>query len=306
MQNFEPISAELRFCRNDENDPRLGELIKDQTDEGVAIFGYPDDEGVRLNGGREGSRRGPDEIRRQLYKMTPHPRRKLKPFADFGNLAMQSDLSTRHSLATEAVKNAIGRGLHVLTFGGGNDYAYADGHAFLQSFSSRPLIINVDAHFDVRDTRRGLNSGTPFYRLLESEIPFDFVELGIQTHCNSREHWDYVIRKGGRILTMDEILESGLSFGECVTRKLEDWILKRRPTFLAIDMDAFAYPFAAGTSAAWPLGLLPHDFWPVFNILLARMDVRVLGVYEVAPGLEAGIGTSKLAAQFAHGFLHHV
>jgi formiminoglutamase len=308
MQSFEPIDPGLRFTRNDSRDPRLGDLSKENTEEGVAILGYPDDEGVRLNGGREGARQGPDEIRRQLYKMTPHPRRKLKSFADFGNLNpdLDADLATRHARATEAVKMVLDRGLQALTLGGGNDYAYGDGRAFLQACPTRPLVINVDAHFDVRDTSRGLSSGTPFYRLLESGPPFDFAELGIQTHCNSREHWDYVSGKGGCVLTMDEILESGLSFSECAVRKLDDWIFKRRPVFLAIDMDAFAYPYAAGTSAAWPLGLLPHDFWPFFNVLLTRMDVRVLGLYEVAPSLEAGVGTSKLAAQFAHGFLHHV
>lgn len=306
MHNFEPIESSLRFTRNDKADPRLGERIADQISSGVAIVGYPDDEGVRKNGGREGAKLGPSEIRKFLYRMTPHPQREMKSFTDLGNLQIRGELKDRHAQVSASVSALLAQNLQVLSFGGGNDYAFADGEAFLKSGSQKPLIINVDAHFDVRNLDHGLTSGTPFYRLLESGHEFDFFEFGIQTHCNSRTHWDYVSKKGGRILTMDEILDSGTSLSECVTRKLEDWLIKRRPTFLAIDMDAFAYPYAAGTSAAWPVGLLPHDFLPVFNTLLRRLDVKVLGLYEVAPQLDFGIGTAKLAAQLAHGYLHHV
>lgn len=307
MQTFDAIDPSLRFTRNDPTDPRLGELIQTRIDDGVAILGYPDEEGVRINGGREGAKEGPQEIRKHLYRMTPHPHRPLKNFADFGNLPCTGELKTRHQSAAAAVKTNLTQGLQVLSLGGGNDYAYADGLAFLESHSSaHPLVINVDAHFDVRDTSRGLSSGTPFYRLLETAHKFDFVELGIQTCCNSRAHWDYVQNKGGKILTIEEWLESQLSFVAYATQRLEDWLLKKRPTFLAIDMDAFAYPYAAGTSASWPLGLPPHDFMSFFHLLLKRMDVKVLGIYEVAPRLEAGLGTAKLAAQLAHGFLHRV
>ncbi len=305
MQNFDPIDHSLHFSRQDINDPRLGDLVGQQPDTEITILGYPDDEGVRINGGREGAHLGPQEIRRQLYRMTPHPKRKLKAFADMGNLRQTGTLDSRHAKAAQAVSECLSQGAKILSLGGGNDYAFADGEGFLSQNTEKPLIINVDAHFDVRDVSRGLSSGTPFYRLLESGADFDFIELGIQTHCNSRLHWDYVEQKGGRILTMDEVLESGDDFSESALRKLGDWVLRRRPTFIAIDMDAFAYPFAPGTSASWPLGILPHDFIVFLHVLLSRLDVRVMGLYEVAPQLETGQATAKLAAQFAHRYLHN-
>ncbi|NJL24623.1 MAG: hypothetical protein HC902_05265 [Calothrix sp. SM1_5_4] len=45
---------------------------------------------------------------------------------------------------------------------------------------------------------------------------------------------------------------------------------------------------------------------PALRSWLKRLDVKVLGLYEVAPDLEAGPGTAKLAAQIAHHFLHDV
>lgn len=305
MTDLTPADSKLFFSRQDPTDPRLGELVSQKPlSKGVAVIGYPDDEGVQVNGGRLGAAKGPTSIRHWLYRMTPHPKRALKAFFDVGDLSLQGDLAKRHQTALDVAQKYLSSGHQLLSFGGGNDYAYCDGAAFLNSrLSAKPLIINVDAHFDVRDLSRGLSSGTPFYRLLESGIAFDFVELGIQPGCNSQAHWKYVESKGGKILSTDEHALSGQSWLEFTKTRLGTW-LSKRPTFLAIDIDAFAWPFAGGSSAAWPLGILPQDFLPLYDLFLKQLEVRALGIYEVAPELESGLGTAKLAAQLAHMFLH--
>jgi formiminoglutamase len=306
IETVEPISF---FTRpRDPADPRLAELADSSAGDGaVAIVGYPDDEGIKLNGGRPGAAEGPKEIRRWLYRMTPHPRRTLKAFLDSGDLTAEAPLEERHEEARAHAAKLLESGRQVLSFGGGNDYAYSDGMAFLdQKFEQRPLIINIDAHLDVRDLSRGLNSGTPFFRLLESGRPFDFMEIGIQGQCNAQAHWDYVESKGGKILALEEIADSGLSLSDFVAGRAGDWLLKARPAFLAVDMDAFAWPYAQGTSAAWPLGLDPMQFHSFAQMICRRLNVLVYGIYEVSPPLDQGGGTARLAAQFAHGFLHHV
>ncbi len=310
MAKLETPDSSLFFSRGDSTDPRLGERVQraPQGDgEGVAILGYPDDEGIKLNGGRPGASEGPREIRRWLYRMTPHPRRELKAFWDLGDLPARGELAARHEDARALVKENLDRGSQVLSLGGGNDYAFSDGMAFLDHASSvRPLIVNVDAHLDVRAADKGFHSGTPFRRLLESGAEFDFLELGIQSQCNARAHWEYVESKGGKIVSLEEILDSSLSLSEYTLQACGDWILRPRPTFLAIDMDAFAWPYAVGTSAAWPVGLDPSQFWSLLQTLLRRLNVSVMGIYEVSPPLDNGGGTAKLAAQWAHCYLHHV
>lgn len=307
MQDLKPIDSNLFFSRNDPADPRLGEKVVCQAPiSGVTILGYPDDEGIQINGGRKGAADGPTEIRRWLYKMTPNASRSLKSFADLGDLHPTLPLKDRH----EAVRNLVGqqlkKNLQVLSLGGGNDYAYADGAAFLDAFErQKPLIINVDAHLDVRDLSKGISSGTPFYRLLEM-TKFDFVELAVQSSCNAKGHADYVKAKGGRILSVEDQMLSGKTWLQFAQEHLRDWLTPKRPTFLAIDIDAFAWPFAQGSSASWPMGLTPQDFYPLFHSFLKDLDVRVLGVYEVSPALDQGAGTAKLAAQLAHVFLHEL
>jgi formiminoglutamase len=308
MADFLATDRKLFFGKNDPLDPRLGELVKTSSDGAdVALIGYPDDEGIRLNGGREGASKGPHEIRHWLYRTTPHPRRPLKAFADLGNLEIQGNLGQRHEIARAYAAKLLKQNLQLLTLGGGNDYAYCDGIAFLETFKGqKPLIINIDAHLDVRDMSRGPNSGTPFFRLLESGIDFEFIELGAQSQCNSIHHWDYVEKKGGKIISFEEILESGLALSEFVVQVLGESILRKRPTYLALDIDCMAWPYAIGSSASWPIGFEPRSLWSLMQLLMKRLDVRVFGIYEVSPPLDLSSGTAKLAAQFAHGFLHHV
>lgn len=77
MSAFLPISADLFFSKQDKLDPRLGELVQIFSAQGpiqkdhIYLLGYPDDEGIRLNGGRPGAQDGPDRIRQFLYRLTP-------------------------------------------------------------------------------------------------------------------------------------------------------------------------------------------------------------------------------------------
>ena len=308
MSDFLATDQKLFFSKNDPLDPRLGDLVKVKS-EGVdvAILGYPDDEGIALNSGRAGAAEGPREIRHWLYRTTPHPRRPIKTFADVGDINPSVSLNQRHANALANARELLGKRMQLLTLGGGNDYAYPDGMAFLETFKGqKPLIINIDAHLDVRDLSKGPNSGTPFFRLLESGIDFEFIELGAQSQCNSANHWDYVEKKGGKIISLEEILESGLPLTAFVVQTLGDTLLRRRPTFLALDIDSMALPYAVGSSAPWPIGLEPQSLWTLVQLLMKRLDVRVFGIYEVSPPLDLSGGTAKLAAQFAHGFLHRV
>src|SRR5690606_7519860 len=120
------------------------------------------------------------------------------------------------------------------------DYGYPDGSAFLEVFQhEKPLIINFDAHLDVRNLEKGLTSGTAFFRLLEEVAGIDFYEIGVQPQCNSEQHWTWLLRKGGHILSLSDIQSSPESFARVLAKKLNLPFSVRRPTFVSIDIDAF-------------------------------------------------------------------
>lgn len=313
---FEPCSPDLFFKSTKVNDRRLGEqaqsvqaLQKSTHDHSFVIGGFPDDEGIRINNGRGGAAKAPDTIRRFLYKMTsPAWKKRNTTILDVGNLKVDGSLETRHARAREQAQMALSHEHRWIGLGGGHDYAFSDGAAFLDTCSKnkyKPLIINFDAHLDVRDTSQGLSSGTPFYRLLTDfpENSFELIEIGIQSQCNSSDHYEWALKKNCKLITLDDILPHSLVI--TVLERIAESIVHPRPTFISVDIDAFSSSFAPGCSQSWATGLEPNSFFVLFDILMKRLDVRCLGIYEVSPPLDMDDRTSKLAAQIVHRFIHN-
>lgn len=314
--HFKPTAKELFFSKNDKLDPRLGDLAKPlspdtrlQPNDWV-ILSYPDDEGIANNGGRLGASLGPQEIKKSLYKMTPADATTgvldLKIW-DGGELARNTLLlDERHKVARQTVAEFLQTGARVLALGGGHDYAYADGAAFLQAnlnSKARPLVINFDAHLDVRSTEKGINSGTPFFRLLNEFPHFEFIEIGIQRQCNSQNHLKWVHDKGGRVIFYEDMLYSGKPFSSYILDVLSERLLQRRPCYLSIDIDGFSNAYAPGASQSFATGFEPGDFIRLLRVLKSRLEVQVAGIYEVSPPLDFDNHTAKLAALLAHQLL---
>lgn len=272
---------------------------------GVVIQGYPDDEAIVHGGGRPGASQGPGQIRLELQRMTPHlftnhPEPLVLDIGDVTN----SSLGSRHDTARSQVEQLLSKGHRVVTLGGGHDYGFPDGHGFLNAFPEKPLVINLDAHLDVRDLGRGVTSGTPFFRLLELGAQFDFAEIGIQSHCNAQAHLNYANEKGVRTLSLDEWILSGTSLTEFVMKRLDPWLIKRRPTYLSLDIDVLAASSAPGCSAPQPLGIPALELYALLQVLQERLDIRLFGIYEVSPPLDIQNLTAKLAATFVHRFIY--
>jgi len=305
-----PADSSLFFSKKDSNDPRLGDCATALTTSlqnikaDLVLWGYPDHEGIQLNNGRLGAAEAPRAIRTVFYKMTPHVLHPQKPvILDGGDISTQLLLKERHdqgALRSRAVTDAS---LAWVSLGGGHDYGYADGAGFLRSVLSqkkRPLVLNFDAHLDVRPTDKGLNSGTPFFRLLtEFKHDFDFFEIGLQGHCNSRVHWDWALSQKANLLSLNEIQKEGLL--PLLQKKLAPHL--GQPLWLSLDMDALTSTEAPGCSQSWTTGLRTVDLMESFAWLFSHFSWKSLSIYEVSPPLDSDLRTAKLAAQFLHQFL---
>ncbi len=313
MISIKTATDSLFFSKNDAKDSRLGDLAQvTSPDElaklargGWAILGYPDDDGIRLNGGRLGARGAPDCIRKYFYRMTAPNSSQV--FHDLGNLhfevAPDSDsvihLRERHTFAQKTVLQILSAGKKVMSLGGGHDYGFPDAAAFvehnLKSSSLRPVVINFDAHLDVRPSDKGFHSGTPFHRLLEKyHGKIDFFEVGIQPQCNSVHHQAWAKEHGAVILDLMSLERQGMLAS--LQRHLPSSGQVRRPLWLSIDIDGFCSAEAPGCSQSFSTGLRIQEFLPALRHLSAHFDVQGLGVYEVSPALDQDDRTSKLAA----------
>lgn len=300
------IPETLFFTKNDPQDRRLGDIAKarkldEYFLENFVLLGYPDDQGIQLNGGRTGAALAPNKIREYLYKMTPSAFiEKPINLADLGNLKIEKDLTTTHAKALQVISTLYEKQKTPISLGGGHDYAYCDIAPFIKQFSGqRPLVINFDAHLDVRDSKNGFNSGTPFFRLLnEFNSGFELVEAGIQGHCNSQHHLQWAKNRGAHIISMEQIHQQGL------VAALKSILQMKRPCFLSIDIDGFTSSEAPGCSQSWAGGIEFKDFKKLLHEIHQNQMIKGLGIYEVSPALDIDHRTSKLAAQIIHEFLH--
>ena len=72
---------------------------------------------------------------------------------------------------------------------------------------------------------------------------------------------------------------------------------------MSVDIDGFSSQYAPGCSQSWPIGIDPVSFFKMFSYLMERFEVRVLGIYEVAPPLDLGPLTSRLAGLIAYKYI---
>lgn len=313
MRTTNAIDRKLLFTKNDKEDPRLGELVELSTPQDISlpnsqediheifILGYPDHEGIELNGGRTGAAEAPEMIRTSLYKMTPHlysdQAIKIK---DLGNIPATLTLAEKHELGRSLVADICRAGKKWISFGGGHDFGYCDSTGFAEVYGNDAVVINFDAHLDVRPTDKGYNSGTPFYRLLnEFHEQIRFLEVGIQNQCNSKAHLQWAESKGAHIVSLNEITEKGLL--EALKESLI--LTTKKKLFISLDIDVFNSMEAPGCSQSWTTGLKTDDFLTTLTWLYENFQVQGLGIYEVSPRLDTDNRTSKLAALIAHHFI---
>lgn len=308
MNSITAVDTSLFFSKNDPLDLRLGDRAKQASLNSVAlesnttpsyfVYGYPDDEGIRLNSGRPGAKEAPDRIRQFLYKMTPSLNEiTAYQILDLGNLEVgKLELAARHEEGKKIAKKLTANGKTFVAFGGGHDYGYCESMGFCEAIlenntNKKPVVLNFDAHLDVRPTDKGFHSGTPFFRLLDKlSSQISFYEIGIQDQCNSRNHLEWLKSKNGKTLRLDQVLTALQAH-------------KEDPIFISLDIDVFSSTEAPGCSQSWVSGIHYKDFQMVFSELVKNYQVCGVGIYEVSPPLDFDNHTSKLAAKITHDFM---
>ncbi|CUU02634.1 formiminoglutamase [Candidatus Kryptobacter tengchongensis] len=304
-----PPDYSLFFSRGDSNDPRMGDLVlKDRenfSNVDVAIIGVPQDEGVKRNMGRTGASKAPDQVRKYFYRLTPFNFKfknqitKLRIF-DLGNLRVDGSLEQIHERLAFVVGELVKAGILPIVIGGGHDIAFPDYCGFAGNFGKgKRAVINIDTHLDVRELQPR-NSGTPFRQILESEFkPDKMFEIGIQNYANSIYHFEYALKNGVKIFTLDEIREKGI---DLVLDILKNELLGH-VVHLSFDMDSVRNADAPGVSATYPDGLKAEEVLKIALFCGLNLNVKVVDIAEVNPEFDVDGKTSRLASLFILNFL---
>ncbi len=217
---LEPVAPPDDLPRRPD-DPRLGEVVEFWRGGEPALrpgrpvlIGFPQDEGVRRNGGRVGAAEAPREIRRWLYRLVPWDCETDSDLAalgllDVGNVRIDGDLEATQAALGEVVGAVLRAGAVPVVLGGGHETAY--GHYLGYVAAGLPVaVVNIDAHLDVRPLIDGKgHSGSPFRQMMEhpaNPLPGErYACLGAHPHNLARAQLLYVEDGGGLVLPIGRL-----------------------------------------------------------------------------------------------------
>ena len=267
---------------------------------GVTLIGFAVDEGVRRNGGRAGAADGPRALRGALAGL---PVLDEPAIHDAGDVVCRgAALDVAQDELAGRVAAAIGRGSLPLVLGGGHEVAWGTFQGIVRARPDlqRILVVNFDAHFDLRQAKQP-NSGTPFRQIAEAceraGRPFDYRVLGISRFANTRALFDRAAALGvGHVVDEALQVEAGVTAAhEQLQRDLDHCDV----VYLTVCLDVLPGGQAPGVSAPAPLGVPLATVLALMAPVLDSGKLVAADIAEFNPAFDRDGLTARVAARIA-------
>lgn len=270
----------------------------------AVLCGFASDAGVRRNHGRPGARGGPTALRRALAGLPAHG---LGALWDAGDIECEGDeLETAQAAQGRRLAEILGRGSRVFVIGGGHEIAWADfqglrEHLYggVESEQGSLLIVNLDAHFDLRTSRPG-SSGTPFDQILqdshERDLPVRYACFGISRLGNTAGLYEHA-----RALGVTYVEDTQMQERDLAQRlyELDDMMGGVDHVYLTIDLDVLPASVAPGVSAPAPLGVPLSVLEAFVQRIKDSGKLRLADMAEFNPKFDCDQHTARVAARLA-------
>lgn len=269
------------------------------------IIGFGSDEGVRRNQGRTGAAHAPKELRRALAGL---PAKGLTAVLDAGDVVCDDgNLEGAQAGLGHLVGEVLACGGRPLVFGGGHEVAWGTycglRHQLADANTRCLLIVNFDAHFDLRQTRPA-NSGTPFDQIAcdcaERGLPFNYVCFGVNDLANTA-----ALFERARQLGVQYVLDTDMQEAQLTHRlnQLDRILEAADDVYLTIDLDVLPAATAPGVSAPAALGVPLAVVEAMVMRVRASGKLRAADIAEYNPSLDQDKRTARAAARLAHRLL---
>ncbi|MDY6924380.1 MAG: agmatinase family protein [Pseudomonadota bacterium] len=184
----------------------------------------------------------------------------------------------RHAVAAQSA-----RALTVL-IGGNNAITRPGVHAL---GLDRVGVLTLDAHFDLRDTDRGLTNGNPIQALLEDGLDGRRIsQLGLAPFANTRRAHDKAKAAGISVRTARDCREQGLA--AVVAQELERLSALVEVIYVDFDIDVIDRSQWPASPGARPGGVSAQAFFDAARVIGAHPKVKAVDLTEYDPSLEIG------------------
>ncbi|WP_218940752.1 formimidoylglutamase [Allopusillimonas soli] len=274
----------------------------------MVLLGFACDDGVRRNHGRPGARHGPAAIRRMVAGLPAHD---LSPFWDAGDVVCEDgDIEAAQNRLAVHIARVLDAGALPLTLGGGHEVAWGSFQGLAMHLEAQAsaahgniLVLNLDAHFDLRTSRPG-SSGTPFDQILEQArrqgLPVHYACLGIARTGNTRALFDHADALGVTYFEDTAMQES------CLAQRLDDvqgLLAQADIVYLTIDLDVLPAGVVPGVSAPAVLGVPLHVVETLVRAVKDSGKLRLADIAEMNPDFDRDNQTARVAARLVWNLL---
>lgn len=281
--------------------------LSDADTSGTALLGFASDAGVKRNQGRLGAAGGPLAIRHALANLAWH----CQGMAfDAGDVTCEGDaLEAAQGQLAKQVATLLDAGHFPIVLGGGHEVAFGSWQGLARHLGEqnspnkapRIGIINLDAHFDLRDPSQACSSGTPFAQIADQcqqrNWPFRYACLGVSRASNTRalfhraEELDVLIR---------EDREFSATTLTAIIRDVERFIVRCDHLYLTIDLDVLPAAEAPGVSAPAARGVSLALLEPLIETIRDSGKLRLADLAELNSQYDIDNRTARVAARLVH------
>ena len=280
--------------------------VQDVPATSAALLGFACDAGVARNKGRIGASHGPSAIRKVLAGFPAHHHAKVY---DCGDVVCEGDaLETAQKELGDKVSDLLTQGVAPVILGGGHEIAWG---SFLglkrwlvqqestNKISRRLLILNLDAHLDLRSSRPG-SSGTPFDQIaedcLENKRQLQYACWGVSMLGNTPALFARAAEIDANVILDHQLQERHL---DLALARLDRLLAQADDVYLTIDTDVLPASVMPGVSAPAAFGV-PLCVVEALALRVKQSGkMRLADIAEFNPHYDIDQHSARVAARLA-------
>ena len=228
----------------------------------AALLGFACDAGVARNKGRIGAAAGPTAIRKVLAGLPAHHHSTLYDCGDV--ICEADDLEAAQISLGARVSVLLAQGVVPVVIGGGHEIAWGSFLGLKQWLIQKEaltkqtrklLILNLDAHFDLRSSRPA-SSGTPFDQIVEDcqqhNRQLQYACWGVSVLSNTPALFERASAIHADVILDHQLQERHI---DLALARLDRLIAQADDVYLTIDMDVLPASVMPGVSAPAAFGV---------------------------------------------------
>ncbi|MEO7601928.1 MAG: arginase family protein [Sphingomicrobium sp.] len=224
--------------------------------------------------------------------------------ADHGDIVLDG-MTIEQATAPIRAACAASLARHALTLlVGGNNAVTRPGVLALGVPLDQVGLVTLDAHFDLRDTLRGLGNGNPVRALREDGLPGENIaQVGLAPFANSAAMHRDAVDGGHLVVTISEVRSAGI---EAAIERALAHVAHCAAIIVDCDIDVIDRGQLPGAPGARPGGMAAHDFFAAVRSLAAHPKVRLIDLTEWDPPLDptdlSALTAARWVAECLAGF----